>query len=95
MPRALPSRLSAILVVLLLVGTVAAQTRAIVIAGAEHRGAQHCCMLCHAGPMALLPSAPPPSAVPAFRAARLDAAPMYAALYEAEPAAPSTRAPPA
>jgi len=78
----------------LLFGTVAAQCHAL-DAGHESHEAQHCCVLCHFGPLPLVSAAAPAAPPPLLAVARLE--PMVTA----EPArdvlltASSSRAPPA
>ena len=46
-----------VLVVLLLCATLGAQTNSFVSEQETHHGSDHCCGLCHLGPIPILPSA--------------------------------------
>ena len=46
-----------LLIVLLLCATLGAQTNSLASEQETHHGSQHCCRLCHIGPIPILPAA--------------------------------------
>jgi len=58
-----------LLIVLLLCAILGAQASSLVSEQEHHHGAQHCCRLCHIGPVPILPSAVAPVVVAPFFAA--------------------------
>ena len=57
-----------LLIVLLLCATLGAQTSSLASERETHHGNDHCCRLCHLGPIPILPSAAVAVVVPIFSA---------------------------
>ena len=55
-----------LLVVFLLCATLGAQTSSLASEQESHHGSDHCCRLCHAGPIPILPSAVVEVVAPVF-----------------------------
>jgi hypothetical protein len=79
---------------LLLCGTVAAQSHALDAAHEAHE-AQHCCMLCHFGPLPLVKAAAPSAPSPLLAVAWLEPSPAFEPVRDVLLATGSSRAPPA
>ena len=83
------------LVVLLLCGIVFAQVAALASEFDQHGPSDHCCLLCHLGPLALLPPSIPVALAPAAPTGWRAASPIADIAREMPLAASSSRAPPA
>jgi uncharacterized membrane protein len=84
-----------LLVVCLLCATLGAQTNSLASQQETHHGSDHCCRLCHIGPIPILPSAAVAVIAPIFSAVWVAPSSGHGAPREVLlPAAPS-RAPPA
>jgi len=83
------------LVLLLLCVIVFAQVAALASEFEQHGPADHCCLLCHLGPLALLPPSIPVALAPAAPAGWRAASPVAELAREMPLAASSSRAPPA
>jgi hypothetical protein len=85
----------ALLIVLLLCVTGAAQITALVSEREAHHASDHCCLLCHVGPLQFLQASDSPTIAPVFDvvwlAPALEVATAHDVLLPASPA----RAPPA
>jgi len=82
------------LVLALLCGTVAAQSHALDAAHESHE-AQHCCVLCHFGPLPLMQAAAPSAPAPLLAVAWVEPSPGLAPARDVQLATSSSRAPPA
>jgi hypothetical protein len=80
------------LVLLLLCGTVAAQCHGL---GDAHQANQHCCLLCHFGPLPLMQAAAPAAPAPLISVAWLEPIPAFEPAGDVLLATGSSRAPPA
>ena len=83
------------LVLLLLCVIVFAQVAALSSQFEQHGARHHCCLLCHVGPLALLPPSIPAVLAPAAPAGWRAANPVSGPVREMPLAASSSRAPPA
>ena len=83
------------LILLLLCGIVFAQAAALASQFDQHGPSDHCCLLCHLGPLALLPPSIPVALAPAAPAGWRAASPVAELAREMPLAASSSRAPPA
>ena len=83
------------LVVLLLGVIVFAQVAALACQFDQHGPSDHCCLLCHVGPLALLPPSVPVMLAPAAPAGWRATSPVSQLAREMPQAASSSRAPPA
>ena len=83
------------LVLLLLCVIVSAQVAALASEFEQHGPSDHCCLLCHVGPLALLPPSVPVALAPAAPAGWRAASPVTELVREMPLAASSSRAPPA
>src|SRR5271157_3149842 len=83
------------LVLLLLCVMVFAQVAALASQFDQHGPSDHCCLLCHVGPLALLPPSVPAVLAPAAPAVWRAASPVSELAREIHLAASSSRAPPA
>ena len=83
------------LVLLLLCVIVFAQAAALSNQFEQHGASDHCCLLCHVGPLALLPPSIPVVLAPAAPAGWRAASPAADIAREMPLAASSSRAPPA
>ena len=82
--------------VLLLLGVIVfAQVAALASQFEQHGASDHCCLLCHVGPLALLPPSIPVVLAPAAPAGWRAASPVSDVAREMPLAASSSRAPPA
>ena len=84
-----------VLVLLLLCVIVFAQAAALCSQFEQHGACHHCCLLCHVGPLALLPPSIPVVLAPAAPAGWRAASPVSDIAREMPLAASSSRAPPA
>jgi hypothetical protein len=82
-------------VLLLLCGMVAAQSQALTAANEVHQATQHCCLLCHFGPLPLVRAAAPTAPAPLLSVAWLEADPGFESIHDVFLATSSSRAPPA
>jgi len=82
-----------LVVMLLLCLTVWAQTSALT-SEHDHHDSGHCCLLCHAGPLAYLSPGVTSAVTPVFRLTWLAAPPDFGPAYEVLVASGSCRAPP-
>ena len=85
----------ALLVLLLLGVTIAAQASALDPQHASHHASGHCCLLCFTGPLPILRSTVPAAVAPVFLLTWLASAPDTQLFHEVLPATCSSRAPPA
>lgn len=85
----------ALLILLLLSLTAAAQTSAFDPQHESHHAPGHCCLLCHTGPMPILRTIVPAAMAPVFLLTWLAPAPDPQPVHEVLLAAGSSRAPPA
>src|ERR1035437_4149711 len=83
------------LVLLLLCIVVFAQAAALASQYEQHGACHHCCLLCHVGPLALLPPSVPAVLAPVAPAGWRPAGPVSELAREMPLAASSSRAPPA
>jgi len=77
-----------------LCGTVAAQSHALDPAHETHE-AEHCCVLCHFGPLPFVKAAAPVAPTPLLAVAWLESNPALEPVHDTLLAAKSSRAPPA
>jgi hypothetical protein len=84
-----------LLVLLLLCATLGAQTNSLASEQETHHGSQHCCRLCHIGPIPILPAVAVAVAVPVSAAVWMPAASGPAVPREVLLASSPSRAPPA
>jgi len=82
------------LVLALLCLVIWGQSSALVFQHHQHRATDHCCLLCHAGPLPLLQATLSTAATPALWAAWLAPAPQFDGAYDALISTSSSRAPP-
>jgi hypothetical protein len=82
-------------VLLLLCVIIFAQVASLASQFDQHGPSDHCCLLCHVGPMALLPPSVPVMLAPAAPAGWRTASPVSQLAREMPLAASSSRAPPA
>jgi hypothetical protein len=85
----------ALLVLLLLSVTIAAQSSALDPRHESHHAPGHCCLLCHTGPLTPLQTTAPPAVTPVFLVTWLAPAPDLQPFHEVLLTASSSRAPPA
>jgi hypothetical protein len=85
----------ALLVLLLLCVTIAAQSSALDPRHESHHAPGHCCLLCHTGPLTPLQTSVPAAVTPVFLVAWLAFTPEFESLHEVLLTASSSRAPPA
>jgi hypothetical protein len=83
------------MVLLLLCGTVAAQSHALDAAHETHQANQHCCLLCHFGPLPLVQAASLAAPAPLLSVAWLEPNPGFEPTRDVLLATSSSRAPPA
>ena len=83
------------LLVLLLCAVVCAQASSLACDFHQHSGSQHCCGLCHTGPLPLIQPSLSTGIVPAFASVWLDRQDRPGAPRDALLTAGSSRAPPA
>jgi hypothetical protein len=84
-----------LLVVLLLCATLGAQANSLASEQETHHGSQHCCRLCHIGPIPILPAVAVAVAVPVSAAVWMPVAGGPAVPREVLLASSPSRAPPA
>ena len=84
-----------LLVVLLIFGVLQAQTSSFSADNLHHHPSEHCCALCHAGPMPLVRPAPAVATAPMLPLARVEPAPESDAPRDEPVRATHSRAPPA
>ena len=95
MARGAPGGRRVVLVLFLLVATLCAQTHALAFEH-QHHSSEHCCLLCHVGPLPLLPSSVSATAVaPVLSTVWLASSGGVETPREALLSAASSRAPPA
>jgi hypothetical protein len=85
----------AIWVVLLLCVVACAQTASFTCAHSHRYWSEHCCQLCHLGPLPLLQPAASGTGSPILAVAWLERSGDLSAAHETHPSAGSSRAPPA
>jgi hypothetical protein len=85
----------ALLILLLLCVTIAAQSSALDPRHESHHAPGHCCLLCHTGPLPLVRTAVPVAVTPIFLVTWLAPAPDFQPFHEVLRTASSSRAPPA
>jgi hypothetical protein len=85
----------ALLVLLLLCVTIAAQASALDPQHASHHSSGHCCLLCFTGPLPILRTTVPAAVAPIFLLTWLAPAPGTQSFQEVLLSASSSRAPPA
>ena len=93
--RSLLHHRKALLIVLLLCVTGVAQFAALVGEPETHHATDHCCRLCHAGPLQFLEAAASVGQAPVFEVVWLAPAAEVAAAHDIQFAASPARAPPA
>lgn len=91
----MPFRARLALVLLLLCGTVAAQCHGLDAAHDAHQASQHCCLLCHFGPLPFTQAAAPAAPAPLISVAWLEPIPAFEPADDVPLATGSSRAPPA
>ena len=85
----------ALLIVLLLCVTGVAQFAALVSERETHHASDHCCLLCHAGPLQFLEVSASAGLAPVFEVVWLTPATEVATAHDVQLAASPARAPPA
>jgi len=85
----------ALLVLLLLSVTIAAQSSALDPRHESHHAPGHCCLLCYTGPLPMLRTTVPAAMTPVFLVTWLAPAPDFQSFHEVLLTASSSRAPPA
>ena len=85
----------ALLIVLLLCVTGAAQFTALVSERETHHASDHCCLLCHVGPLQFLEASASPAIAPVFEVVWLTPAVEPPATHDALLPSSPARAPPA
>ncbi|MGD0772344.1 MAG: hypothetical protein ABSC05_05925 [Candidatus Solibacter sp.] len=85
----------ALLIVLLLCVTGAAQFAALVSERETHHASDHCCLLCHAGPLQFLEVSASAGLAPVFEVVWLTPASEVATAHDVQLPASPARAPPA
>jgi hypothetical protein len=85
----------AFLVLLLLCVTVLAQSSALAAQSETHHSTDHCCLLCHVGPLAMLQTSVTVSVAPVFQMVWMTAAADFQPTHDVLLNASSSRAPPA
>ena len=93
--RRVHSHRKALLIVLLLCVTGLAQFGALASERETHHASDHCCLLCHAGPLLFLQVSDTTGLAPVFEVVWLTPAAESAAIHEVELPASPARAPPA
>jgi hypothetical protein len=84
----------ALFIVLLLCVTGAAQFAALVGEPEPHHSSEHCCLLCHMGPLQFLQAAPAAGPVPVFAVVWLTPAESVATAHDVQLSTSPARAPP-
>jgi hypothetical protein len=92
--RHIPAHRKALLVVLLLLVTGMAQFASIVGQPETHRSSDHCCLLCHVGPLPFLEASATAAVSPVFEIAWLTPAADVAATHDFLLPSSAARAPP-
>jgi hypothetical protein len=82
------------LVVVLLCVVICWQASALALLHHQHGATEHCCLLCHTGPLPLLQAALPSAVAPLLWAAWFSATPEFEGTYDALISTSSSRAPP-
>jgi hypothetical protein len=85
----------ALLIVLLLCVTGIAQFAALASERETHHASDHCCLLCHAGPLAFLEVSASAGVAPVFEVVWLTPATVVATAHDVQLPASPARAPPA
>lgn len=85
----------ALLVLLLLSVTIAAQSSALDLRHESHHAPGHCCLVCHLGSLPFLRTAAPAAVTPVSLVTWLAPAPEFQSFHEVLLTASSSRAPPA
>jgi hypothetical protein len=93
--RELPRDRRALLVVCLLFVTMFAQSSALSSEHQQHHSSDHCCLLCHVGPMPLLQTSVSVTVTPVFVVQWIAFSPDFESGHDALLAPSSSRAPPA
>jgi hypothetical protein len=88
-------RSRALLALLLLCVTIAAQASALDPQHASHHGSGHCCLLCFTGPLPILRTTVPVAVAPILLLTWLAPAPDFQSFHEVLLSTSSSRAPPA
>ena len=91
----MPFQTRLVVVLLLLCATVAAQSEALAAAHEAHQATQHCCLLCHVGPLPLVQAAAPAAPAPLLSVAWLEPDPGFESTHDILLTTSSSRAPPA
>lgn len=81
-------------ILFLLCVTVFAQSNAVAYQHEAHHSTEHCCLLCHVGPLPFLQVAVASALAPVFRTVWLAPGPELESVREAVNPTPSSRAPP-
>ena len=93
--RGMHLRAKVAVVALLLCATVAGQTGSLLAASEHKESEQHCCLLCHMGPLPLVQAAAPVAPTPLLAVAWLEPVPVFESAHDVALTARSSRAPPA
>ena len=93
--RQIFQRRKALLIVLLLCMTGIAQLAALAGETESHHSADHCCLLCHMGPLHFLQTSASAGVAPIFAVVWLTPAPQEATAHDVQLASSPARAPPA
>ena len=91
----MPARVRLAVILLLLCGMVAAQSQDLTAAHQAHQATQHCCLLCHFGPLPLVQAAAPATPAPLLSVAWLEPDRGFESTHDVFLSAGSSRAPPA
>ena len=91
--RRLPG--TALLVVLLVCLTLMGQSLALAFQGESHHGPDHCCLLCHVGPLPFLQTTVTATVTPSFLVVWLAPVPDFEPAHRVLLSAISSRGPPA
>ena len=82
------------LVLLLLCVTILAQSSALSAQSETHHSPDHCCLLCHVGPMAMVQAKAPVAVAPVFHMVWMASPADFRATHDVLLATDSSRAPP-
>ena len=93
--RSLRHHWKALFIVLLLCVTGVAQLSALVSERESHHASDHCCLLCHVGPLQFLEASASPAIAPVFEVVWLTPAVEASATHDALLPSSPARAPPA
>jgi hypothetical protein len=95
MMRNLYSNRRLLIVLLLLCATVLAQSTALAAQNESHHSPDHCCLLCHVGPLPFLQTSVSASLAPVFQVVWMAPAARFEATSDALVVPSASRAPPA